>query len=66
MIQMIRQVSFIEEFNTTMGHVVTVNTKDVFHVGEVIENKGKRYLIKGFPMVSKATPGITSIVVAEV
>lgn len=65
MILMIKQVSIIEEFNTTMGHVVTINTEDVFHVGEVIESKGKRYVIKGFPMVNKATPGIISIVVEE-
>ena len=63
---MIEKVSFIEEYNTSMGHIAIANADRVFHVGQIIESSGKRYSIKGFPIVNNAKPDVVSMVISEV
>ena len=62
---MIKQVNFIEEFDTSMGHIVTVNGDQVYKVGQTIENNGKRYLIKGFPIVNNQRLDFINMVVVK-
>lgn len=62
---MIEQVNFIEEFETSMGHIVTVKGDHVYKVGQMIENKGKRYLIKGFPIVNNERLDIINMIVVK-
>ena len=62
---MIKQVNFIEEFDTSMGHIVTVKGDHVYKVGQTIENNGKRYLIKGFPIVNNQRLDFINMVVVK-
>ena len=63
---MTEQVNFIGEFDTTMGHIVTVISDRVFRVGQIVESGGKRYQIKGFPITNNARPDFVDMVVFEV
>ena len=63
---MIKQVDIIAECNSTMGHIITVRNDQVFKVGQTIENKGKRYSIKGFLMINNARADIIDIVVDQI
>ena len=63
---MIKQVNFIEEFDTSMGHLVIVNSDQMFKIGQTIENNDKRYSIKGFPVTNGAKPGVVSMIVSEI
>ena len=60
------QVNFTGEFDTAMGHIVTIESDRVFHVGQIVENDGKLYKINGFPITNNAQPGFVDIVVTEV
>ena len=63
---MIKQVDIIAECNGATGHIVTVKNDQVFKVGQTIENKGKRYSIKGFLMINNARADIIDIVVDQI
>ena len=63
---MIKQVNFIEEFDTSVGHIVTVKGDRVYKVGQTIESNGKRYLIKGFPIVNNQRLDFVNMVVVKI
>lgn len=63
---MTEQVNFTGEFDTAMGHIATVESDRVFRVGQIVENGGKRYIIKGFPITNKARPDSVDMIVSEV
>ena len=63
---MTEQVNFTGVYDTAMGHIVTVESDRVFRVGQIVENDGKRYKIKGFPITNNALPGVVDMVVTEV
>ena len=63
---MTEQVNFTGEFDTSMGHIVTIETDRVFRVGQFVESGGKRYQIKGFPIINNARPDFVDMVVSEV
>ena len=61
---MIKQANIIAEFDTSIGHIVTVKSDQAYKIGQTIENNGKRYLIKGFPIVNNAKPDVVDMVVS--
>lgn len=63
---MTEQVNFIGAFDTPNGFIVTVNADRTFRVGQIIENAGKRYVIKGFPIVNNARADVVDMVVMEI
>ena len=63
---MIKQVNFIGEFDTSMGHLVIVNSDQSYKIGQTIENNGKRYSIKGFPLINNAKPDTINMIVSEI
>lgn len=62
---MIERVHIIEEFNMTIGHMVTVKDDHSFHVGQVIESENKRYIIAGIHPHHDPDAGIVALRVEE-
>ena len=44
---MIKQVRIIEDFNTTIGHIIVVEGDQVFRIGQIIEDGRVRFRING-------------------
>ena len=63
---MTKKVNIIAEYDTSMGHILTVNSDQVYKIGQSIENNGKRYLIKGFPIANNAKPNVVDMIVTRI
>ena len=62
---MTNKVNTIGEFNTSMGHIFTVEADRPFAVGQSIEANGKQYLIKGINMMYTKQTNVIGLIVAD-
>lgn len=62
---MTEQVHIIEDFNTSIGHIIIVKNDRIFRVGQTIEADGKRYSVKGFPTNSEPDFENTAMIVTK-
>ena len=62
---MTEKVNIIGEFNTAMGHIVTVKGDRAFKVGQRIESDGKHYTIKGVNMVYNLELNVVGLIVEK-
>lgn len=62
---MTKQVNIIGEFNTSMGHIITVKGDSTYNVGQKIIANGKTFTIIGINMVYSRNVDVVGLIVID-